>query len=153
MIHEQRSPPPPHTPPHPTPPSVQADTSEFVARVKSALALFLTFDEPGSAASSGGKLYGKAAADKLFEAVKEMVRANDTPITLKTFTSVHVFGWLLTSAQERVVKAWTDAELSKGNVDGLPQDGKAASSSRGPRGPRKAASQDVRSQVAALLTN
>ena len=98
-------------------------------------------------------MYGKAAADKFFENVEEMVRTKDKAVTLKTFTDLHVFGWLLTTSQERVVKAWADAELSKGNVDGLLADSKASSSTRGPRASRGAGSQDIKTQVAALFAN
>ena len=101
----------------------------------------------------GGQVAWQGRGGRFFENVKEMVRAKDKAVTLKTFTDLHVFGWLLTAAQERVVKAGAGAELSKGNVDGLLAGGKASSSSRGARASRGAGSQATKTQVVALFAN
>ena len=124
------------------PPQFQGECSEFISNAKGRLANLLVAEPAGDAKP----LYGRDAVSHVFSEVKALVETSSKQMCMKKLAPLHVFGWLLTAEEEKLVAQWTDAEFDKGaSKDEVP------SAAKSKAGSRKRSGQDALAKLEALM--
>ena len=78
--------------------------------------------------------------------MKALVETSSKQMCMKKLAPLHVFGWLLTAEEEKLVAQWTDAEFDKGaSKDEVP------SAAKSKAGSRKRSGQDALAKLEALM--